>query len=116
MRQIKNVKEKLCFLAGVALMYLLMYLLDTTCLIKSAVGICCPGCGMSRALLAAFRLDFLSAVALHPLFWTVPLIILYILFDGELLGKIADRIILSVLLSGFVCVWILRLCGVLPTP
>lgn len=116
MRKIKNVKEKLCFAAGLALMYLVMHLFDVTCLVKSVVGICCPGCGMSRALLAAVRLDFSSAFSLHPLFWTVPFIFLYILFDGALFGKRVDRIILPLLLSGFVCVWILRLCSVLPTP
>ncbi len=39
------------------------------------LGICCPFCGMTRAHLAAMRLDFAAAFYYHPLFFTgVPMI------------------------------------------
>ena len=33
-------------------------------------GICCPFCGMTRAHLSALQLDFVSALAYHPVFFT----------------------------------------------
>ncbi len=52
--------------------YAVLALLDVTCPIKWLTGVSCPGCGMTRALLAALRLDFASAVHYHPLFWLPP--------------------------------------------
>ena len=53
----------------------------TGCPIKYFTGISCPGCGMTRAWIAALHLDFAGAFAFHPLFFTVPLIILGFLLD-----------------------------------
>lgn len=57
------------FIAGTALA---LYLLDIGCVFKTVTGLSCPGCGMTRAWLAALRLDLVAAVAYHPLFWIVP--------------------------------------------
>lgn len=43
-----------------------------TCPILWVTGISCAGCGMTRALLAAGRLDFGAAFAFHPLWPLVP--------------------------------------------
>lgn len=50
-----------------------LYLLDIGCVFRLMTGIPCPGCGMTRAWLAALRLDFAAAFAYHPLFWVVPI-------------------------------------------
>ncbi len=42
------------------------------CPMEYFLGIPCPGCGMSRALLAFVHLDFIKAFYFHPLFWLVP--------------------------------------------
>lgn len=55
----------------------------TGCPIKYTTGISCPGCGMTRAWLAVLRLDFHDAFAYHPLFWTLPPILLVFLLDEE---------------------------------
>ena len=52
--------------------WLALYLLDIGCIFRLMTGIPCPGCGMTRAWLAALRLDFAAAFAYHPLFWVVP--------------------------------------------
>jgi hypothetical protein len=38
------------------------------CPFRLLTGIPCPGCGMTRAFLSAFQLDFRSAFLYHPLF------------------------------------------------
>jgi hypothetical protein len=38
------------------------------CLFRTVTHIPCPGCGMTHAFLAAFRLDFADAFRWHPLF------------------------------------------------
>lgn len=55
-------------LAAVALFYAFIELLGVTCPIRFLTGVSCPGCGMSRAWLAALRLDWQAAFAFHPLF------------------------------------------------
>ncbi len=42
----------LCFVA----------IMPVTCIFKTVTGICCPACGMTRAFLAIFHLDFLSSI------------------------------------------------------
>ena len=46
-------------------------LLDVGCLFRKLTGVPCPGCGMTRAHLAALRLDFRTAFYYHPL-WMLP--------------------------------------------
>ena len=114
MRRINLPLEKTLFFLGVFLYVLILRALDLTCAIRAVLKIPCPGCGLTRATLAVFSLDFSQAFAYHPLWFFVPLIFLYILFDGNLFGKTIDRIIIGVLIIFFLFVWIMRLIGVLP--
>jgi len=53
----------------------------------------CPGCGISRALEAAtFHLDFATAFSLHPLFFAVPPLILYIAHRGVMKKRLSDKV------------------------
>ncbi|MBQ7338227.1 MAG: DUF2752 domain-containing protein [Clostridia bacterium] len=55
----------------VAAVYLVLFALGIGCPIKYVTGISCPGCGMTRACLAALRLDFDAAFTYHPLWVTL---------------------------------------------
>ncbi len=79
----KFLKRKLPLLIAVAI-YLIFCTLVTGCPIKFLTGIPCPGCGMTRAILSALRLDFAEAFHFHPLFPLAPLFVLYIFFDDAL--------------------------------
>ena len=114
MRKINYPLEKAIFFLGVFLYAALLWLLGITCPIRFALGIPCPGCGITRALLSAITFNFEMAFAYHPLWVLSPLILLYILYDGRLFGKIADRIIISLTCVAFLAVWILRLAGIIP--
>lgn len=55
-----------CILA-IALVYCVMFALGITCPIRFLTGVSCPGCGMTRAVVSALRLDFKTAFDYHPL-------------------------------------------------
>ena len=50
------------------------------CPIKTIFGINCPSCGMTRAFIAAIKLDFRSAFQYHPLFPLIGFETLYVIF------------------------------------
>ena len=52
---------------AIAIAYGGMFALGITCPIRFLTGISCPGCGMTRALLSALRMDFQAAFYYHPL-------------------------------------------------
>ena len=66
-------------IAVVVLLYLVLEGFGITCPIKFLTGISCAGCGMSRAWIAVFHLDFARAFYFHPLFFPPPVILLVIL-------------------------------------
>jgi hypothetical protein len=53
--------------AAVVLAALLALLPFPVCLIRLTLGIPCPGCGFTRAMIAAARLDPVAATRWHPL-------------------------------------------------
>lgn len=97
----------LCTFIGVLLFWVMM---DWPCLFRRITGIPCIGCGLSRAWLAALRLDFYSAFRHHPMFWSIPVLMLLALFDGKLFRKdIWNRILLILLPAGLIVCYIIRL-------
>ncbi len=76
-------------------------------------GICCPFCGMTRAHLSALQLDFASALAYHPVFFT-GLPFLWVLVHQHLFQKKWQRVlwwILVCLLGAMLGVtYIVRVC------
>ena len=62
---------------------------------------------MTRACLAALRLDFMTAFSFHPMFWSMPLLYLYFLTDnGVFRKKWINRLVLSVIAFGFLVTWV----------
>lgn len=92
--------------------WLALYLLDIGCVFRLMTGIPCPGCGMTRAWLAALRLDFAAAFAYHPLFWVVPIAFALAFVREEVASSKLKRgidIAVIVLCVLVVAVWIVRL-------
>ena len=48
------------------------------CPFLSVYKIPCPGCGMTRALSSFVKGDMGEALYYHPLFWTIPPIVIYL--------------------------------------
>lgn len=92
--------------------WLALYLLDIGCVFRLMTGIPCPGCGMTRAWLAALRLDFAAAIAYHPLYWAVPIAFVLAFVREEMAsGKVKRGIdvVVATLCVLVIAVWIVRL-------
>jgi hypothetical protein len=89
----------------------------TICFFQSVFGIPCPGCGLTRSLLALCTLDFHAAVGYHPLSPVVVLAALLLVFRKygafrTLYESDKTWQLLGVL---FCLVWALRMFFLFPT-
>lgn len=110
MRWPKNLKWKILLFFAYGCLLVFWTWLELPCVIRSVTGWICPGCGMSRAWLAALRLDWRGAFFYHPMFWSVPIFAVYILYDGTLLrNRLWNNWILGILLGCFAVCYIVRL-------
>ena len=82
------------------------------CPFRWLFGVSCPGCGMTRALLAAVFADFKTAFAYHPLFpLLIPVgvyIVLYMFFGMRVPSR-RQNIYLILIAAVMVLVYVLRL-------
>ena len=107
MKRISQPKQKLLLTALAAVVGLAVWRFRLPCVYRFLLGVRCPGCGMTRALAAALRLDFAAAFGYHWMFWAVPVGYLYFLFDGRMLGiKWLDRAVLALIAAGFLVNWL----------
>ena len=87
----KKARELLVILCGLAAYCIIATVADLSCIIKTFTGISCPGCGMTRACMALFRLDFAAAWFYHPLVFyliiAIPFMIVLHLKDKDRLCK-----------------------------
>ena len=72
MRWLQKYQAFVIIAIAAVVFYVVMSMLDATCLVKYFTGVSCPGCGMTRACLSALRFDFSAAFYYHPL-WIVML-------------------------------------------
>ena len=103
-------RGKLLLTAAYLCLLLVLRHFELPCIFLSLFRIPCPGCGMSRAINAAVHLDFAGAFQYHPMFWSVPILYLYFLFDrGLFQNRKHNCIFLSLVAAGFVLQWLLKL-------
>ena len=110
MKRIKEIKNKLSLTIFYIVILIVFGLLKIPCLFKLFFKIECIGCGMTRAILSALRFDFKAAFTYHWMFWSIPILYIYFLFDGGIFKKkIIDIIILGLISLGFVINGVLKL-------
>jgi Mn2+/Fe2+ NRAMP family transporter len=80
---IKNNKRNLAIYGAIILFIAALYL-TIGCPFRYFTGICCPGCGMTRALLACLKLDFKTAFHMHPLIFIMPIAAIIFLLKNKL--------------------------------
>ena len=78
------------------------------CPLRFFFGLCCPGCGMTRAALSILKLDFLSAFHYHPLIFIMPICVLVYFFRKKMPAKAYNGLI-AVAFILFLGVYIYRL-------
>jgi len=76
---------------GVALCIVLFLVFIYQCPMVLLFNLPCPSCGITRAYLAALRLDFASAFGHHPLFFFVAPVILYAAHKNVLKSKLSEK-------------------------
>ncbi len=110
MRRIKDLKQKLLLTAGYLALLIIFWVFKLPCVYLHLFNTPCPGCGMSRAFFSLLRLDLGTAFSFHPMFWSVPILYLYFLFDLKLFSnKILNYTILFIIALGFVINWVFAL-------
>lgn len=92
----------------VALLYLFFAIVPIGCPILYLTGIPCPLCGITRALVNAWRRNYLFAKYLHPLYPMVYVSFVIIYFKSRINLKIYRAVILMIALM-FVLVYLYRL-------
>lgn len=87
------------------------------CLVKTLIGIPCPGCGLTRATLAFLKLDFKTAFYYHPLFWLAPPILFLSIYGKKPLfnSKKIEVIIYVTAIALFLGVYIYRMFTLFPS-
>ena len=71
------------------------------CLFRTITGIPCPGCGLTRAYISAFHGDLKTAWYFHPLWWTIPILVIVAL-------KVKNQRIVTWVMVLFMIVYIFR--------
>lgn len=100
------------------IIFIILMLTRIGCIFRFLTGIPCPACGMTRAYLSLFRLDFKSAFYYHPLFILLPPLILLVLYGDEPNSRIKSKfsLIMLIFLAIFIFTWIYRLFFVKNSP
>ncbi|MBQ8408908.1 MAG: DUF2752 domain-containing protein [Clostridia bacterium] len=106
---IKKYKEIWITLGILALVGIFMAVSGIGCPIRYYFGISCPGCGMSRACLAALRLDLAGAFEIHPLWVTMPIFALMLIFFWVKKKQNALLITLCIFAGLLIAVYLYRL-------
>ena len=93
---------------SLGLVYLIFYIAKVGCPIKFLTGISCMGCGMTRAYICLFHLDFGGAFKYHPLFFLPPFLALLLIFE-EKISRRVFRILMFTMIAAFSIIYIIRL-------
>lgn len=110
MLKIRNWKDKLLTLGILAVVLAFYLVVKPPCPMLYYLHIPCPCCGMTRAWLCFLRMDLTGAFTMHGMFWSVPILLVYYLFDGKLFPKRWLNHCIPILIAvGFSVNWIYHL-------
>ena len=110
---LKNIYNDIIHLKTFIIIFIIAFislnlLFHKICLISIITGFPCPGCGMTRAILAALHLDFSAAFAYHPLFFLMPFFLLAYYLDPWIDWS-RHTLLLTFTVLLFIVVYLIRL-------
>lgn len=101
-------QNKIKLVAAIILLYGLFHILGIGCPIRFLTGVSCAGCGMTRAWLAACRLDFAGAFHYHPLFF-LPLLWLMGYCMRNRMGAVTKNVLMGLAVAALVVCYGVRM-------
>lgn len=106
-RKISHVKQKLIVTLAILMYALVLRVLSVPCVFKWISGFKCPGCGMTRAVLAVMRGEVKAALSFHWMVWSLPVLYFCFLYDGRpFKSKTLNILLYAVVITGFAANWI----------
>ena len=93
---------------AIVLLYVIFHFVGIGCPIRFLTGVSCMGCGTTRGVHSALRLDLKSAFRFHPLFW-VPLPAAVLILNKKRIPKKIFSFIMCNIIVLYVVVYMYRL-------
>ena len=91
-----------------------------TCILRLALGVPCPACGLTRASLAVAHLDLAAAIRFHPLAPVLIAVTAVMVLLAFILGDVTWRRLVMIVTGAagiaLVVVWALRFVGLFGGP
>ena len=110
MKRYTHLPLKIAAVAAAAVLVAAADRLGYVCPFRALTGLPCPGCGMTRAWISLLHGDLSAAFRFHPLFWAVPVLLVFLLTDGRPTGrKTIDRAVPIAVAGGWILFALLRM-------
>lgn len=87
---------------------LILYVTGIGCPIRFLFGVCCPGCGLTRAYVSLLHMDLKSAFIYHPLFILPPII--FAIYISNVDNKIKNFVMVASVIL-FLVLYLFRIFG-----
>lgn len=100
---VKRILSRILIVVAIAVVYCVI-----GCPIRWLTGVCCPGCGMSRAVFSLVTFDFAAAFSYHPLVFCLPVAALILVFRKHLPAKLLT-VLIWVFMAVLLIVYIYRI-------
>lgn len=104
-------KDFLLSLVAMGLLAMILFITDIGCPTRFFTGICCPGCGMTRAVIHLAKGDIKGAIYYHPLVFTLPIIVILFLFKDRINKKFLN-VVLIIIIVLFISIYMIRLVDI----
>lgn len=89
-------------------MAIVLFIVDIGCPSRYITGVCCPGCGMTRATIQLLHGNVPKAIHYHPLVFTLPIITVLFICKKRINVYVLNTI-LTIIIVAFILVYIVRL-------